>query len=282
MIVQLGDLLLDLSCVVDAYGNDHTTTEGKLMKFFPLFIILVTLGSNKPVYSETTTTVTETVSTTSLKRSGDSSSPTSVSTSLTSASSFLTSASMNRNLHEETTATPRTPFYSKAMQGWNVPLGQRERTTGSVITRFIIHHTTNVGDESPYFKRRNERHSCPTWYVMSNGDVIEFIDPVKRPSSTGAANDYSVAVETQNTSRAPLWGISEDAHESIAQIAAWLSKQSKIGPYDVQITLDRTHIIGHKEAGVSQTACPGPSMRLDWIVERAKQIAAEPDKSPSP
>src|SRR5690606_31750058 len=107
-----------------------------------------------------------------------------------------------------------------------------------------------------------------------------FIDPVKRPSSTGAANDYSVAVETQNTSRAPDWGISEASHESIAQIAAWLSKQSRFGPYTVDIKLDRTHVIGHNEAGVNPTACPGPSMRLDWIVERAKEIAAELDDKP--
>lgn len=175
------------------------------------------------------------------------------------------------------TATPRTPVYPRAIRGWNVPLGQHERTSGVVINRFIIHHTTNTGDESPYFKRKNERSSCPTWYVTSDGDVIEFIDPVKRPSSTGSANDYSLAVETQNTSRAPDWGISDASHESIAQIAAWLSKQSSLGPYKVDIKLDRTHIIGHNEAGVNPTACPGPSMRMDWIVERAKQIAEEPD-----
>jgi len=172
-------------------------------------------------------------------------------------------------------ATPRKPVYPKAVRGWNVPLGQRDRKAGSVINRFIIHHTTNTGDESPYFMRNNERSSCPTWYVTSNGEVIEFIDPVKRPSSTGAANDYSVAVETQNTSRAPLWGISDESHEAIAQIAAWLSMQSHLGPYKVDIKLDRTHIIGHNEAGVNKTVCPGPSMRLDWIVARAKQIVAE-------
>lgn len=172
-------------------------------------------------------------------------------------------------------ATPRTPHYPKATTGWNVPLGQRDRTTGTVINRFIIHHTTNTGDESPYFKRRNERSSCPTWYVTSAGEVIEFIHPVKRPSSTGAANNSSVAVETQNTSRAPDWGISEQSHEALAQMAAWLSQQKNFGPYPVDIKLDRTHIIGHNEAGVNATACPGPSMRMDWIVERARQIVAE-------
>lgn len=247
------------------------------MKVLVVTTLLVIFGFNKPAHA--LTTATETGSTTSLIQNVSASS--------------LTSATLNSGLNQETSgsiaaaaetaaATPRTPMYSKAIRGWNVPLGQRERTSGSVINRFIIHHTTNTGDESPYFKRKNERSSCPTWYVMSNGDVIEFIDPVKRPSSSGAANDYSVAVETQNTSRAPLWGISEASHESIAQIAAWLSKQSCIGPYPVDIKLDRMHIIGHNEAGVSKTVCPGPSMRLDWIVERAKQIVSEPGKDVSP
>ena len=91
-----------------------------------------------------------------------------------SGSQAVTSASLERTrpLSQETTATPRSPVYPKAIAGWNVPLGQRERTTGSVINRFIIHHTTNTGDESPYFKRRNERSSCPTWYVTATGDVI--------------------------------------------------------------------------------------------------------------
>lgn len=182
----------------------------------------------------------------------------------------------------ETTATLRTPVYPKAIKGWNVPLGQRDRSPGSVINRFIIHHTTNTGDESPYFKRKNERSSCPTWYVTSDGKVIEFIDPAKRPSSTGKANDYSVAVETQNTSRAPNWGISQESHEALAQIAAWLSQQTHLGPYPVDIKLDRVHIIGHNEAGVNKTVCPGPSMRMDWIVERAKHIVAEQKQAQAP
>lgn len=232
------------------------------VKFLVLLTILVAPGLNQPGYSETIGTAT---------------------TSILSLKEDRPSSTLTLNeVSADSAATPRTPVYPEAIRGWNVPLGQRERKPGSVINRFIIHHTTNTGDESPYFLRKNERSSCPTWYVMSNGDVIEFISPVKRPSSTGAANDYSVAVETQNTSRAPDWGISDAAHESIARIAAWLSKQSSLGPYPVDIKLDRTHIIGHNEAGVNKTVCPGPSMRLDWIVERAKQLAVEPGDERAP
>jgi lysozyme family protein len=182
-----------------------------------------------------------------------------------------------------TPATARTPVYPDAIRGWTVPLSS-DRAAGSVINRLIIHHTTNTGDEEPYFKTKNDRSSCPTWYVRANGDVIEMIAPEKRPSATGSANTYSVAIETQNTSGAPAWGISEESHETIARIAAWLSKQTKFGDVPVAITLDRAHIIGHNEAGVNATACPGPSMNLDKIVARAQELAAaeEPDPDPDP
>jgi peptidoglycan hydrolase-like protein with peptidoglycan-binding domain len=173
-------------------------------------------------------------------------------------------------------AEPRTPVYPDAIRGWTVPLSS-DREAGSVINRFIIHHTTNTGDEELYFKTKNDRSSCPTWYVKANGEVIEMIAPEKRPSATGSANTYSVAIETQNTSGSPAWGISEESHETIAHIAAWLSKQTKFGAFTVDFTLDRTHIIGHNEAGVNATACPGPSMNLDKIVARAKEIASVPD-----
>jgi hypothetical protein len=263
--------------VAGDYADSLKTQELKMMKLLTL-LMLIALGLNKPAYSQTSGT--ETGSPAGLQANGLRPSVTSATVSQPLPGE--TTGSIAASADTVVTATLRAPMYSKAIQGWNVPLGQRERSLGSVINRFIIHHTTNTGDESPYFKRKNERSSCPTWYVTSSGDVIEFIDPVKRPSSTGKANDYSVAVETQNTSRAPDWGISEASHESIAQIAAWLSKQSKIGPYEVDIKLTRTHIIGHNEAGVSRTACPGPSMRLDWIVERAKQIAAETEKEAAP
>ena len=51
----------------------------------------------------------------------------------------------------------------------------------------------------------------------------------------------------------------------------------------MDIKLDRQHIIGHKEAGVNATACPGPSMNLDKIVARAQAINnVQPEPEPEP
>lgn len=181
--------------------------------------------------------------------------------------------------------TERTPAYPGAAKAFNVPLGDGFRDAGSTIKRLIVHHTATTADQAGFFSTRNSRESCPTFYVRASGEVIEFIEPYRRPSSTGLANTYSIAIETQNTSGDPTWGISEASRESIAKIAVWLSKLTELNGIPVDIQLDRLHIIGHNEAGVNATACPGPSMDLDWIVARAKQLASpapEPEPEPEP
>lgn len=189
-------------------------------------------------------------------------------------------------------ATPRTPVYPGAKEGWNVPLGQRSRDTGSVINRFIVHHTAGTQDDTGYFKTNNTRQSCPTWYVLTDGTVKEMIDPAKRPSSTGSANTYSWAVETQNETGSPAWGITQASEDAIAAIIAWLHVTyhgKTIGGFRVDLPIDREHIIGHREAiddttgKPFATACPGPDMNLDYIVQKAREIAyPEPEPEPEP
>lgn len=161
-------------------------------------------------------------------------------------------------------ATPRTPVYPGAVRGWNVPLASA-RTEGQIVDRFIVHHQASTNDDEEYFKTKNSRSSCPTWQVKANGDVVELIPPDMRPSSTGSWNARSVAVETQNTSGDPDWGISDVSHEAIALLVVWSAKR-------FGFPIDRAHVIGHRETGAA-TACPGPSMNLDRIVARARDIA---------
>ena len=184
-------------------------------------------------------------------------------------------------------ATPRTPLYPNAIRGWQVPLSS-DRDKGATIEWFIIHHQASTNDDEGYFKTPNSRASCPTWQVKANGSVVEFISPDKRPSSSGLANGKSVAVETQNTSGSPNWGISQESHEAIAQLVAWVSKQTEINGVPVRLVLDRAHVFGDSEitakTGLSMraTACPGPSMNMDWIVERAKELVKVTVPTPDP
>lgn len=176
-------------------------------------------------------------------------------------------------------ATPRPATYPSAIRAWLVPL-RSARTKGSVIDTLVVHHQGNTNDDEEFFKTANARTSCPTWQVKANGKVVEFIDPGQRPSSTADWNDRSVAIETQNTSMAPNWGISEESKKAIAEIAVWLSKQTEINGVPVKFTIDRAHVVGHNETGAA-TACPGPSMDLDGIVRLANEMA-KPTPAPEP
>lgn len=188
--------------------------------------------------------------------------------------------------------TPRVPTLPFAAYGWNVPYGQEKRANGK-LTHYIVHHETAFSSQAEYYKKRNERGNCPTWEV--DGAIIgEFAHPALKPSTTGAANEYSVASETVNTGGEPDWKVAEESLESHAKIAAWLSQQDFISAPDGTIVdcrefvLDREHVIGHKEAGINATRCPGEYQmeHMDWIVERAQAIVAagpveEPETPPT-
>jgi len=180
----------------------------------------------------------------------------------------------------------RTPVYPGAAAGWDVPLGQEARSDGAVITTLIVHHETAFMSQVPYFKTRNERGSCPSWEV--DGPVVtEMIHPALKPSSTGEANDYSVAIETTNIAGEPDWKVSDASVEAIIGIGVWLVKLStSADPYltapdgtrvKVAVTADREHIVGHLEAGINATRCPGEFLmsKMDHIVEQVRLRSAE-------
>ncbi|AUG84817.1 endolysin [Microbacterium phage Dismas] len=189
--------------------------------------------------------------------------------------------------------SPRTPVYPGAAAGWSVPLGQGKRDAGAVVTTLFVHHETAFTSQVAYFKTANDRGSCPTWEV--NGKVVtEMIHPALRPSATGSANGYSVAIETTNIAGEPDWKVSDDSVESIIAIGVWLVKLSRSAdPYlvapdgtrvRVDVRPDRDHIKGHKEAGVNATRCPGEFLmsKMDYIVSEVARRSAEPAPQPEP
>ena len=101
------------------------------------------------------------------------------------------------------------------------------------------------------------------------GELMEVVPINRRAFTSGvpAEDQHSYTVEVCNTSGAPEWGISPEAHERLARLAVELYREGRLG------SLTRSHIIGHREVpGTYATACPGPSMNLDWIASRAAQI----------
>lgn len=170
---------------------------------------------------------------------------------------------------------PENPTYPGAVwAGFSPNHSIRE----SDIDMFIIHHTTETGDVKnlrSYMMRKNDRNVSANWLMAQNGEAHEVVPPEYRAWTSGSIDHRAVTVETMNTSGAPNWGISKESHEGIAQILAWAHRQWGI-------PLDRKHVIGHKEVPGAATACPGPSMDIDWIVARAIKLNTPEEPSPGP
>lgn len=165
-----------------------------------------------------------------------------------------------------TRMTPST-IYPRAARRGDSP-NSSPRT--EAVQCFIIHHyagTTPPDEAWTRFMTSNDRDVCPTWQVNADGSVFECMNPdTRRPWTSGAIDNRAVTVETQNTTGAPHWGISPASHEAIAALVAFAAER-------YGFPLDRDHVFGHNEAaGAYPTACPGPSMNLDWIVTRARQL----------
>ena len=183
-------------------------------------------------------------------------------------------------------------FYSKAKTRYEVEMGGVRDSTGKLtanrpaggdaIRRIWIHHCAATSDQVQYFLGSNERKSCPTVYVRTGGELIEFVPYAQRPWSTGAADADALAVETQNTSGDPNWGISTASMEAIAQWIAWVSQQKTIDGLKVDFFPTAETVKGHNAAPGASTVCPGPSMNVQWIINRAQAIiAAAEDSEPT-
>lgn len=152
------------------------------------------------------------------------------------------------------------------------------------VQLFIVHHYAGTQDPESAWKRfnaPNDRSVSPNYQVNADGSVFEVVPPDRfRAWTTGTIDHQSVTCETQNTTGAPSWGISRESHEAIAHLIAWASRRYGF-PIQRGAVADGNRVtvpgvVGHRETPAGKatgTACPGPSMNLDWLVERARQIA---------
>ena len=152
------------------------------------------------------------------------------------------------------------------------------------VRLFIVHHYAGTQDPESAWKRfmsDNDRSVSPNYQVNADGSVYEIVPPDRyRAWTTGAIDHQAVTVETQNTSGAPTWGISRESHEAIARLVAWAADRYGFpiqrGSVAVGDVVTVPGVVGHRETPAGRktaTACPGPSMDLDWIVGRAREIA---------
>lgn len=169
---------------------------------------------------------------------------------------------------------PDAPTYPGANY-WNHSPNCSPRREGDKIEYFVIHHaadTNPVQTQIDRFMRPNDRNVSPNWLIGKDGSINEIVPPDKYRAWTTGQFDYkAVTVETQNSSGAPDWGITEESHVAIAKLVAWAHLRWGI-------PLDRQHVIGHREVpNVPATACPGPSMNLEKILSYAIEFAKPVD-----
>lgn len=153
------------------------------------------------------------------------------------------------------------------------------------VQLFIVHHYAGMQDPESAWRRfnaANDRSVSPNYQVNADGSVFEVVPPDRfRAWTTGTIDHQAVTCETQNTSGAPAWGISPKSLEAIAHLIAWASKRYGFpiqrGAVADGNRVTRAGVVGHRETPAGKatgTACPGPSMDLDWLVNRAQQIAS--------
>lgn len=143
------------------------------------------------------------------------------------------------------------------------------------IDKIVLHHNAGTGSgvvPNCWVNRQASAH-----YQIENGIIIGCLDEDVSGWHCGAAgqdnNSHTIGIEHQNSTGAPNWLVSDQNQEKSAQLVAEICKRRGI-------PIDRNHIVRHREMPGCQTACSG-GLNIDWIVNRAKQIAGQSDSGAS-
>jgi hypothetical protein len=150
------------------------------------------------------------------------------------------------------------------------------KVAGRKITGVVFHHTATKADQRGYFAGKNDRLSCPWAYLMSDGVATGFVRASLQPWSTGVHDRDRLAVEIQNTTWAPDWGISDAAQAAAIDLLVALAQASEIDGVPVEFVLDREHVV--IDSDFRATECPGPYVksRVDgWITQARERVASE-------
>lgn len=142
------------------------------------------------------------------------------------------------------------------------------------IQTLQIHHATTTSLEGLRALMDAGGREVSANYAMGNDGHLMLVVPVERRAFTSASADdhRAITVEVCNTTLGPEWGISDASHRRLGKLAADMH-------VEFGMPLDRAHIYGHNETpGSYSTACPGPSMNLDLVVQYARELVTPPKK----
>ena len=141
----------------------------------------------------------------------------------------------------------------------------------SETDQVVIHHTGNPTDDDLSVVEINASHQARGWscigyhYVIRKDGTVE----VGRPHWTVGAHAYGHNSHTIGVHVCGNFEIGEPTSEQIESLAMLLANLCT----DYGLTIDRDHIVGHRE--LMSTACPGRNLfsQLDTIVGKANFYA---------
>lgn len=183
------------------------------------------------------------------------------------------------------------------------------RKAGAKPQVLILHgwgkYPNDAAEEWSYFTgwQGADQGSSPTWQSNADGTMYEVVPPDGyRPWTTGQIDHWAVTIEAQPISGDVSGNANDPArdylytdaqYEAWAKVYAWAHDRYGI-PLQLAVVsgtgknpvIEQGGITSHKltPAGKeSKTVCPGPSLDLDRVLRRAKEIVAgvtPPDPEP--
>ena len=135
----------------------------------------------------------------------------------------------------------------------------------------VIHHTGNPTDDDLSAEEINASHQARGWscigyhYVVRKDGTIE----VGRPHWTIGAHAYGHNSHTIGVHVCGNFEIGEPTSEQIESLAMLIANLCT----DYGLSIDRSHIVGHRE--LMSTACPGRNLfaMMDTVVGKANFYA---------
>ena len=150
-------------------------------------------------------------------------------------------------------------------------IDHNQLTTRRVTDQIVIHHTGNAVDDDLSAAEIDASHKARGWACIGYHYVVRKDGTVEqgRPHWTIGAHAYG---HNSHTIGIHVCGNFEEAEPTDAQIESTAMLLANLCT-DYGLTIDRDHIVGHRE--LMSTACPGRNLfsQLDTIVGKANFYA---------
>ena len=181
----------------------------------------------------------------------------------------LAAQALNAPLGHEKCEDPSSPYASRGKAGSD--------TVQPIIDIYAIHWTGTMVDQLDWFSTCNSRSSCPTTYMRRDGWQSQMIRPGAKAATAGP--DWNWRLFAVETLAAPGSDFTPEQWEAHAQNIALLAEYDgkTLDGVPVSFTIDRDHVVGHRELDGQSTECPGNAQiaGLDALITRAQEIYDE-------